>query len=93
MHYLPVRYLLQWERSSVESLEFFYVIIAGMKEVGMVNVVNVIVMYVGLIAAAIILGHVLPGNGWSDFEAYFMSSGQEHMLNFFGAPEYFSHLR
>ena len=52
----------------------FYVIIAGMKEVGMVNVVNVIVMYVGLIAAAIILGHVLPGNGWSDFEAYFMNS-------------------
>lgn len=67
----------------------FYVIIAGMKEVGMVNVVNVIVMYVGLIAAAIILGHVLPGNGWSDFEAYFMSGGQEHMLNFFGAPGVF----
>ena len=67
----------------------FYVIIAGMKEVGMVNVVNVIVMYVGLIAVAIILGHVLPGNGWSDFEAYFMSSGQEHMLNFFGAPGVF----
>ncbi|MFR5701443.1 MAG: hypothetical protein ACLUD0_05975 [Eubacterium ramulus] len=57
-------------------------IIAGMKEVGMVNVVNVIVMYVGLIARRIILGHVLPGNGWSDFEAYFMSSGQEHNVKF-----------
>ena len=67
----------------------FYVIIAGMKEVGMVNVVNVIVMYVGLIAAAIILGNVLPGNGWDDFEAYFVNQGQETMLSFFGTPAVF----
>ena len=67
----------------------FYVIIAGMKEVGMVNVVNVIVMYVGLIAAAIILGRVLPGDGWADFEAYFIDQGQSDMLDFFGTPAVF----
>lgn len=67
----------------------FYVIIAGMKEVGMVNVVNVIVMYVGLIAAAIILGRVLPGDGWADFEAYFVDQGQADMLDFFGTPAVF----
>ncbi len=66
-----------------------YVILAGMKEIGMVNVVNVIIMYIGLIAAAIILGNVLPGNGWNDFVDYFNSTGNQTMLNFMGTPSLF----
>lgn len=66
----------------------FYVIIAGMKEVGWVNLINTIVMYLGLIVAAIFLSGALP-DGWYAVEQHYVSTGQEYMTNVFGAPGMF----
>jgi len=65
-----------------------YVIIAGMKEVGWVNLINTIVMYLGLIVAAVFLSGALPG-GWQAVENHYVSTGQEFMINIFGAPGMF----
>ncbi|MFD2216855.1 sodium:solute symporter family protein [Metabacillus endolithicus] len=68
-------------------LGILYVIIAGMKEIGWVNLVNTIVMYLGVIVAAIYLTFALPGEGWkevSDFHT--LSQGQEFMVNIMGNP-------
>ncbi|MBE6032543.1 MAG: sodium:solute symporter family protein [Clostridiales bacterium] len=41
-----------------------YVILAGMKEIGVVNLVNIFVLYVGIIAATIIVATQLPGGDY-----------------------------
>ncbi len=43
------------------ALGILYVIFAGMKEVGVVNLINAIVMYVGLIVATVVILSKLPG--------------------------------
>ena len=65
-----------------------YVIVAGMKEMGAVNVINSVVMYIALIAAALCLGGIVPG-GWDSFTEYFVSSGQAQALSFWGTPSTF----
>lgn len=60
-----------------------YVIIAGMKEVGFVNMINTIVMYVGLFVGIIFLSSKLPG-GWGAVEAYYTSNDMSHMINIMG---------
>jgi len=66
----------------------FYVIFAGMKEIGWVNLINTIVMYLGLIVGMIFLSGLLPG-GWTAVENHYVSTGQESMINIFGAPGMF----
>jgi len=47
----------------------FYVVLAGIKEVGWANLVNAVVMYIGLILATIFLAFRLSGttNPWPIF--------------------------
>lgn len=61
-----------------------YVILAGMKEIGWVNVVNAIVMYVGLILATIFVAIRLPGGSFDSVAEFYLSSNQAHMISIFG---------
>lgn len=60
-----------------------YVIMAGMKEVAWVNVVNIVVIYGGLILAAIFLGLAIPG-GWNGVSDHYVGNDQSYMLSLFG---------
>jgi len=60
-----------------------YVAFAGMKEIALVNLINTIVMYVGIILATIFLSGVLPG-GWYAVESHFASHDMSYMTNIFG---------
>ena len=66
-----------------------YVIFAGMKEVGWLNLVNAIVMYLGLILATIFLAFRLPGGNYDSVAEYYTSSGDDFMLSIYGTPEIF----
>ncbi len=66
----------------------FYVILAGMKEIGWVNLINTIVMYIGLIIGMVFLSGILPG-GWTQVENHYITTGQESMISIFGAPGMF----
>lgn len=61
----------------------FYVIIAGMKEVGWVNMINTIVMYLGLIVGTIILSSKIPG-GWDFVESYYTTNNMSDMISILG---------
>jgi SSS family solute:Na+ symporter len=61
-----------------------YVILAGMKEIGWVNVVNAIVMYVGLILATIFVAIRLPGGNFDSVAEFYTSSDQSFMISIFG---------
>lgn len=61
-------------------ISILYVVFAGMKEVAWVNVINAIVMYLGVIVAAIYLGIAIPG-GWESVNTYYTSNGQDWMLS------------
>lgn len=65
-------------------LGIFYVVIAGMKEVGWINLINAVVMYVGLILATIFLALKLPGGNYDSVEAHFLNQDMAHMLSIFG---------
>ena len=66
-----------------------YVVFAGMKEVGWLNLVNAIVMYLGLILATIFLAFRLPGGNYSSVAEYYTGGGNDYMLNIYGTPEIF----
>jgi SSS family solute:Na+ symporter len=62
-----------------------YVFVAGMKEIGWVNMINTVVMYIGLIIAIIFLSkNLMGGGGWGAVEEYFTSTDQSYMTNIFG---------
>lgn len=70
-----------------------YVIFAGMKEIGWVNLINTIVMYIGLIIAAVFLvtgigadstSGFFGGGGFDGVKEYFLNEGQEYMTSIFG---------
>lgn len=68
-----------------------YVVLAGMKEVGWVNMINIIVMYAGIVVAMIYLGGALIG-GWGMVENYYANEngGQfAYMISIWGAPGMF----
>jgi len=69
-------------------LGVLYVILAGMKEVGWVNLINTVVMYVGLIISAVYLTARLP-NGWEGVSTYYQSMDQSWMLSVLGTQELF----
>lgn len=70
-------------------LGIFYVVLAGMKEVGWLNLVNAIVMYVGLILATIFIAFKLPGGDYSSVAEFYTSSGKDHMLSIYGTKQIF----
>jgi SSS family solute:Na+ symporter len=62
-----------------------YVFTAGMKEIGWVNMINTIVMYLGLIIALAFLSkNLFAGGGWNEVEQYYNSTDQTYMTNIFG---------
>ena len=70
-------------------LGIMYVVLAGMKEVGWLNLINAIVMYVGLMLATFFLALKLPGGNYDSVATFYTASGNAHMLNIFGTREIF----
>jgi len=68
-------------------LGVFYVVIAGMKEVGWINLINAVVMYVGLILATIFLAMRLPGGSFDSVAEHFNVQDMSHMLSIFGTTD------
>ena len=68
----------------------FYVILAGMKEIGWLNLINAIVMYIGLILATIFLALSLPGGDYTSiYEHYTSNPATEHMVSIWGNSQIF----
>ncbi len=67
-------------------LGILYVVFAGMKEVGWINLVNAVLMYVSLILATIYIAMSLP-DGFQTVSEYYVESDQAHMLTIFGPTE------
>lgn len=63
-----------------------YVILCGISQVGWVNLINAILMYIVMIASMIALAVYLP-NGWEGVNQFYISSGQSHLLTLLGSPE------
>jgi SSS family solute:Na+ symporter len=61
-----------------------YVVLAGMKEVGWVNVINCVVMYAGIIVATAWLTFQLPG-GWDGVSAFY--AAEPWKLSILGKPD------
>ena len=70
-------------------LGVFYVVLAGMKEVGWLNLVNAIVMYLGLILATIFIAFRLPGGDYSTVAEFYTAADTGYMLSIYGTPEIF----
>ncbi len=71
------------------ALGILYVVIAGMKQVGALNLINVIVMYIGIILATIFVATKMPGGNFDFIETAIPNSegGAEFMLSIFGNTE------
>lgn len=71
-------------------LGIFYVVLAGMEEVGAVNVINAAIMYVGLIIATILIALNLPGGNFGTVQTFFESdTSTKFMTSIFGTSELF----
>lgn len=68
-------------------LGIFYVIFAGMREIGWVNLVNAIVMYVGLILATVFVAFALPEGGYAAIGERYVSAGQSSTISIWGTPD------
>jgi solute:Na+ symporter, SSS family len=68
-------------------LGILYVIFAGMREIGWVNLVNAVVMYAGLIIATVFIAMNLPGDGFESVGEFYRSSGQESAISIWGTPD------
>ncbi len=68
-------------------LGILYVCLAGMKEIGWVNLINCFVMYVGLIVAMIFMTLNLPEGGWGRVANFYINQDQAYMLSLVGTPE------
>lgn len=69
-------------------LGIFYVVLAGMEEVGAVNVINAVVMYIGLIIATFFIATKLPGGNFDTIQSFYENeNGLAFMTNIFGTSE------
>lgn len=63
-----------------------YVLLAGMKQVGSVNMINLVILYIGIVAATICIAMTL-GGGFDSVRAYYESDvTTRFMTNVFGTP-------
>lgn len=67
-------------------LGLLYVVLAGMKEIGWVNLINTVFMYMGLIVAGFVLTTALP-EGWNGVTTYYVNQDQNWMLSIWGTSE------
>ncbi|AIG98079.1 sodium:solute symporter family protein [Archaeoglobus fulgidus] len=65
-----------------------YVVLSGMKEVAWLNVLNAVILYIGIIAATFVLGSGLQ-NGWEGVNEFYISNDLAGKLNIFGSWEVF----
>ena len=71
-------------------LGIFYVVLAGMEEVGVVNVINAVIMYIGLIVATIFVALRLPGGNFDTVQSFFDNDqSTQFMTSIFGTPDLF----
>ncbi|WP_319388113.1 sodium:solute symporter family protein [uncultured Cohaesibacter sp.] len=68
-------------------LGILYVILAGMKEIGWVNLINCAIMYVGLILTMVFMSGALPEGGWGEVANFYINQDQAQMLSIFASPE------
>lgn len=61
-----------------------YVLIAGMKEVGYINLINTFIMYLCLIGAIIFVGGMLVDQSWTSVNAFYMNGPEPWRLSIFG---------
>lgn len=64
-------------------LGVLYVILAGMKEVGWINLVNAALMYIALILATVFIAAALP-EGFDTVSNHYREAGEAHQLTIFG---------
>lgn len=64
-----------------------YVIFAGIREVGWINLFNAVLMYISLILATYYIAQGLPNGDFSSVVDYYTSADQAHMLSIFGPAE------
>jgi SSS family solute:Na+ symporter len=67
-------------------IAILYVIFGGMKEVGWVNIINAVFMYLGVFIALAMLGSKLP-NGWAGVNEFYQTNGMDWMLQIKSTPE------
>ena len=70
-------------------LGIFYVVLAGMKEIGWLNLVNAVVLYLGLILATMFLAFNLPDGNYSSVAEFYTSTGDDFMLSIYGTKQIF----
>ena len=63
-----------------------YILLAGMKEVGWVNLINAILMYIAAIIVLFVLAKNIPG-GYAPVNDFYINSGQAHLLTIFGSGD------
>jgi solute:Na+ symporter, SSS family len=68
-------------------LGLLYVIVAGMEQVGWLNLVNTVVIYVGLVIGIIYLTLELPGGNWESVNNFYINNGQDWKLSIWGTPD------
>ena len=66
-------------------LSLLYVLFGGMKQVGWVNVINAIFMYVVAIIAIFMIGSNLP-SGWEGVNNFFVSNSEDWKLSILANP-------
>ncbi len=62
-----------------------YVVLAGLEEIAILNIINAVLKYGGVIVAIIWLTLRLP-KGWAGVSDYYVNLGQPEMLSVFGTP-------
>ncbi len=67
-------------------LGLLYVLFGGMEEVGWVNVINAIFMYVGAFIALALIGGAIPG-GWATVNQHFVDAGETWKLSLGANPD------
>lgn len=68
-------------------LGVLYVIFAGMKEVGWINLFNAVLMYISLILATYFIAKGLPDADFSSVAQHYTRLDQSHFLTIFGPTE------
>ena len=57
----------------------FYVVLAGMKEVGWINLINAVVLYIGVILAVVFVAASLPGKNYDSVAKYYETPVKEEI--------------
>ena len=70
---------------------YCYCVFGGTKQVAMLNIINVVILYVGMFGALIFVISKLPGHNFSSVAEYYASHAQEYpnFLKFTGGKEHF----